>query len=61
MTMTARKRAWRRPELIVLVRGRPEEAVLVVCKRGGAVGPADEDPLKNCKFRGAECNATGQS
>jgi hypothetical protein len=26
------KKAWAKPELIVLVRGRPEEAVLVGCK-----------------------------
>jgi len=29
------RRAWSRPELIVLVRSRPEEAVLAVCKING--------------------------
>ena len=33
------KRGWRRPELIVLVRSGPEEAVLTACKRNGVVGP----------------------
>lgn len=31
-----KKRPWARPELIVLVRSRPEEAVLAVCKHAGA-------------------------
>lgn len=29
---------WRRPELIVLVRGKPEEAVLTACKTSGILG-----------------------
>jgi len=29
---------WQKPELIVLVRGRPEEAVLTACKVRGASG-----------------------
>ena len=29
------KRPWTKPELIVLLRGRPEEAVLLACKRTG--------------------------
>lgn len=27
------KRQWSKPELIVLLRGKPEEAVLLACKR----------------------------
>jgi len=30
--MTESKKEWRKPELIVLVRGKPEEAVLSACK-----------------------------
>jgi len=30
--MTESKKAWLEPELIVLVRSKPEEAVLTVCK-----------------------------
>ncbi len=35
------KKAWVRPELIVLVRGKPEEAVLGTCKSGLTGGPLD--------------------
>lgn len=34
------KKEWMTPELIVLVRGRPEERVLDACKDGSASGPA---------------------
>lgn len=33
------KKAWVTPELIVLVRSRPEEVVLTVCKQNFALGP----------------------
>ena len=33
--MTVEKRTWQRPELVVLVRSRPEEAVLTACKTTG--------------------------
>lgn len=33
--MEPEKKAWVTPELIVLLRGRPEEAVLLTCKGGG--------------------------
>jgi hypothetical protein len=29
------KKKWEKPQLIVLVRSRPEEAVLLACKGGG--------------------------
>ena len=32
------RRAWSKPELIVLVRGKPEEAVLSTCKGGSTQG-----------------------
>jgi hypothetical protein len=38
------KKTWEKPELIVLVRSRPEEAVLATCKRlagGAAPGAAN--------------------
>ena len=34
--MNATRSVWSRPELIVLVRGRPEEAVLNGCKVAGS-------------------------
>jgi hypothetical protein len=33
------KKHWEKPKLIVLFRGRPEEAVLQVCKSNTAAGP----------------------
>jgi hypothetical protein len=30
--MRAAKKPWNKPELVVLVRGKPEEAVLAACK-----------------------------
>jgi len=38
-------RAWSKPELIVLVRSRPEEAVLGVCKTSTSYGPAYQDAV----------------
>ena len=32
MKQQAQKKAWKTPELIILVRSKPEEAVLEVCK-----------------------------
>jgi len=44
--MTTEKSAWQRPELIVLVRSRPEEAVLAGCK----IPSANSGPSRhNCK------------
>lgn len=38
--MSHNKAKWEKPQLIVLVRGKPEEAVLVICKTAMAVaGP----------------------
>lgn len=36
------KEKWERPELIILMRGRPEEAVLVFCKN--STSTADFSP-----------------
>jgi hypothetical protein len=33
------KKSWKKPKLIVLFRGRPEEAVLQVCKSNSSIGP----------------------
>jgi hypothetical protein len=48
--MTESKKAWVTPELIVLVRSKPEEAVLVACKAwGGPWGGADpQDVQEGC-------------
>ena len=36
------KKIWQTPELIVLVRGKPEEAVLTTCKGPNLTGPNNE-------------------
>jgi hypothetical protein len=52
-------RIWSKPELIVLVRGGPEEAVLTACKRDGEVGPG---PYNNwCVAFDGFCVACGVS
>jgi hypothetical protein len=51
--MAAEKKTWLRPELVVLVRGRPEEAVLAGCKIGGSSGPANHN--KACRGKGTPC------
>jgi hypothetical protein len=51
------KRVWSRPELIVLVRNRPEESVLGGCKNHGEgtfSGPSNQD--SQCSQDGLLCN-----
>lgn len=60
--MMQQKKSWETPELIVLVRSKPEEAVLVACK-GNVDGPNDGFGalcLANCGAGGA-CNAQAAS
>jgi len=53
------KKEWKTPELIVLVRSKPEEAVLASCKYVGGTGSNNN---ANCKIGGAaQCNAIGTS
>ena len=53
--MTAAKKQWKKPELRILVRSRPEEAVLAGCKfsNNGPIGP--DDPSLRCKKKGSNC------
>ena len=37
-----KKNKWSKPELAVMVRNKPEEAVLTVCKNGIGGGPDNE-------------------
>jgi hypothetical protein len=57
--MTTEKRPWRRPELTVLVRSRPEESVLDTCKGAGMLGPSD--PGNKCKKKLGLCYLPGRS
>jgi len=56
--MKPQKMEWVTPELTVLVRNKPEEAVLAACK-GIAVGPTDTaGPLCHVGCTAALCNAS---
>ncbi len=44
------KKAWEKPQLVVLVRGKPEESVLVTCKKAGGFGaPSSPTICDNCE------------
>lgn len=45
-TQTTTKKAWSKPQLLVLVRSNPEEAVLGACKGGAQSGSSQSD--QNC-------------
>lgn len=51
--MTADRRAWLKPELVVLVRSRPQEDVLSACKHPsqGVIAPGND----KCKQTGVSC------
>ncbi len=54
------RKPWVTPELIVLVRSKPEEAVLAKCKDEGLTGPI----IANCKITAtssAACSGVGKS
>jgi len=48
--VTEQKKTWNKPELIVLVRNKPEEAVLENCKTTSSGGPWAE--LDHCEEQG---------
>lgn len=50
-----RKKVWSKPKLVVLVRGRPEEAILNGCKVDLTEGPNNSDLY--CKNEGGRCLA----
>ncbi len=43
------KKVWTKPQLIVVVRGRPEEAVLLACKTNMSGGPSAFPCTSRCK------------
>jgi hypothetical protein len=55
----ATRRAWSRPELIVIVRGGPEEAVLTACKTLKTYAPVVPHNVDgNCNgLPASECSA----
>ncbi len=51
------KKLWEKPKLTVLVRGKPEEDVLLQCKTAGDfLDGSPDDNLKNCKTGVGPCN-----
>ncbi len=52
------KKPWQKPELIVLVRSNPEEAVLIVCKNASAAGPLNK---KKCNRGPSGCMVISNS
>ena len=53
------KKGWAKPELIVLMRSKPGEAVLAACKSGeaGGVGGGNDNSNLQCwYFTGGPCN-----
>jgi len=49
--MTDSKKMWAKPELIVLVRNNPAEAVLGACKTMAGMGP--DTYFQNCRNKAA--------
>lgn len=48
------KKKWTKPELIILLKGRPEEAILAGCKGGDTAGPQSDYEL--CDSAITECS-----
>jgi hypothetical protein len=60
MMSSQTKRPWSKPELIVLVRGRPEEAVLSACKVFPSSGPFETNG--SCTtYADGQCNISCNS
>lgn len=58
MKQQGKKKEWVAPELVVLVRSHPEEAVLTVCKGTGTSGPVQ---VGHCTPFGVNCDSTALS
>jgi hypothetical protein len=51
------KKPWRTPELVILFRGRPEEAVLCVCKHSNMPAVSPHNYNASCNMTAACCSA----
>ncbi len=54
MEQQTKKSEWKMPELIVLVRHKPEEAVLTACKVM-VVGGGNQSTNNDCHMNGTSC------
>ncbi len=57
MQQQTQKKAWVTPELIVLVRNKPEEAVLISCKGNMLVAPDNDNVFCTTKTMCTNCFA----
>jgi len=51
------KKPWQTPELVILFRGRPEEAVLCNCKHANAAAVAPHSFKDSCNISATCCSA----
>ena len=54
MEQRMEKKEWKTPELIILVRSKPEEAVLAACKTNPQYAPGPGQ-LKKCSDNATNC------
>jgi hypothetical protein len=59
--ITMAKKKWKEPELIVMVRNKPEEAVLMACKADGIGGPTGQGAANCRSAAGGLCDAQAAS
>jgi hypothetical protein len=53
------KKKWIKPELVVIVKGRPEEAILATCRTSGSMINPGNATFQNCSTRArGGCAAT---
>ena len=50
-------KVWTKPKLIVLFKGRSEEAILALCKGTGRTGPN----INTCRIYGTPCSTVAVS
>ena len=59
--MLQTKKTWSKPEMIVLVRGRPEEAVLMACKFEGSSPTTSGQGWVACSVGCGDCRLVSAS
>jgi hypothetical protein len=52
---------WQKPELVILTRGNPEEAVLTGCKTGASAGSNGPGYTHACCIRDLPCHLCSDS
>ena len=59
--MKTQKKEWKTPELIVIARSNPEEAVLTTCKGDRTTVAPGTDARGNCVNRRVDCSTVANS